>query len=95
MKKALEMSLVHCGPPQVTQSLFGDTESKGDETDDDCVIVNETQGLLTENWVAQFVDAVWQRDKRLLFSTNIEERGRHLPVKPVQSSSMNSFVQTL
>ena len=94
MKMAMEMSLVEYGPPQVTQSLFGDTESKGDETDDDCVIVNEIEGLLTGNWVAQFVHDVWQREKRLLFNTNIEKRGHHLPVKPVKCTRTQAPART-
>ena len=37
---------------------------------------------------------MWQREKRLLFSTSIEQRGRHLPVKPVKCTRTQAPART-
>ena len=97
MQLAFELLMMEQEPSSQTQSTIVFTNEQTQEADDedDAVIVVEDNGtLLSTNWIALFVDDVWQREKRKLFSSDPVERGRHLAVQPVKCTRTQGPLRT-
>ena len=83
------MSLLESAPHEIAQFIVQRTQpteqDDDDDDDDDAVIVlQDKSSLLSSNWIAFFVEDVWQREKQQLFNTQPLQRGKHLLVQPVK-----------
>jgi len=60
------MSLLESAPHEIAQFIVQRTQpTEQDDDDDDAVIVLQDQSsLLSSNWIAFFVEDVWQRENQ-------------------------------
>ena len=69
MQLALELSMMEQEHSLQTQStiVFTNEQKQEDDEDDAVIVVEDNSTLFRSNWIALFVDDVWQREKRHLF----------------------------